>query len=239
VAKRKPNPKLQEIEAISADVSTLDHYPPISPVGDGSTPFSAAVHWIASKGLQVGMLLSSAGPTYRAAAIALRDKVISGKALTHGENQDGEFEEIPAHEFEELEFTFAESVEDIAGRVNRIDVVPSENGLSLDCFFRARSHRPFWTKLRVRKEDILREWPFDQVSPDSVRPQRGKKPLIKQYLRDNFPNRVPPPSHESRKALKGKIENSELATQHPELKSIDDGTLKTAIDEFNAEFQQS
>ena len=64
---------------------------------------------------------------HRAAAIALRDKVISGKALTHGENQDGEFEEIPAHEFEELEFSFAESVEDIAGRVNRIDVVPSEN----------------------------------------------------------------------------------------------------------------
>jgi len=227
------------VEVELDDVSTLDHYPPISPVGDGSIPWSATVHWIASKGLQVGMRLSSAGPTYRAAAIALRDKVISGKALTHGENHDGEFEEIPAHEFEELEFSFAESVEDIAGRVNRIDVVPSENGLSLDCFFRARSHRPFWTKLRVRKEDVLREWPFDQVSPDRVRPQRGKTPLIKQYLRDNFPNGVPAPAHESRKALKGTIENSELATQYPQLKSIDDGTLKTAIDQYNAEFQQN
>jgi hypothetical protein len=29
-------------------LSTLDHYPPISPVGDGSIPWSATVHWIAS-----------------------------------------------------------------------------------------------------------------------------------------------------------------------------------------------
>jgi hypothetical protein len=157
VAKRKPNSKLQEIEAISDDVSTLDHYPPISPVGNGSMPFSAAVHWIASEGRRFGLPLSCAGQKYRAAAIALRDKIISGKVSIHGENQDGEFEEIPAHEFEELEFTFTENMEDIAGRINHIDIIPSENGMSLDCFFRARSHRPFWTKLRVAKVDLLRE----------------------------------------------------------------------------------
>lgn len=164
-------------------LSTLDLYPPILPVGDGSMPFSAAVHWIASEGLKSGLPLSSAGQKYRDAAIALRDKIISEKVRTSGENLDGDPEALAAVEFEELKFTFdfEAGVVDIAKRVNRIEVVASENGLPQDCYFRARSHRPIWTKLVVRREDVLREWPFDSVPEESAydmipeSPLRGRK----------------------------------------------------------------
>jgi hypothetical protein len=201
VAKRKPNSKLQEIEAISDDVSTLDHYPPISPVGDGSMPFSAAVHWIASEGLQFGLPLSSAGQKYHDAAISLRDKITSEKVRTSGENLDGDPEAIAAVEFEQLQITFDfyEGVEHIAGRVNRIEIVPSENGLSQDCYFKARSHRPFWTKVVVRKEDIFREWQFDSVPEESAYdmipelPLRGRKAeAARQALLQSFPGRRVP-----------------------------------------------
>jgi hypothetical protein len=238
VAKRNPNPKLQEIEAISDDVSTLDHYPPISPVGDGSMPFFGAVHWIATEGLQLRIPISSAGPTYLAAAVALRDKHISGKAITYGENQDGEFEQISAVEYVDKKFIFdfEAGVEDLARRDNRIEIGLSDDG---DCLFRANSFRAIFTKIVVRKEDILREWPFDKTAPVGVKAARGKKPLIKEYLRQHFSKPVPGPAFTNRKALKRDIENSELATRYPQLKSIDVGTLKTAIDEYNAEFQQS
>jgi hypothetical protein len=229
---------LKEFSEPLDELLTSAHYPPLSPVGDGTLAFSAAVHWIATEGLQLRIPISSAGPTYLAAAVALRDKAISGKAATFGENLDGEFEQISAIEYVDKKFTFdfEAGVEDTARRDNRIEVSLSDDG---DCLFRANSFRAIWTKMAVRKEDILREWPFDKTAPVRVKAVRGKKPLIKEYLRQHFPKPVPGPAFANRKALKRDIENSELATQHPELKSIDDGTLKTAIDEYNAEFQQS
>jgi hypothetical protein len=237
VSKRKHSSTLKEIEAISDDVLTLDHYPPVSPIGDGLMPVFAVIHWNATKGLQLRLPISSAGPTYRATAIALRDKIISGKVITCGENLDGEFEQISAIEYVDKKFTFdfEAGVEDIAGRDNRIEVGVSDDG---DCLFRANSFRAIWTKIAVRKEDVRHEWPFDKTTPVRVKAVRGKKPLIKEYLRQHFPKQIPGPAFANRKALKGEIENSELATRYPQLKSIDDGTLKTAIDEYNAEFQQ-
>jgi hypothetical protein len=232
----RKKPTLKETEEKLDDVSTLDYYAPISPVGDGTMPLSAAVHWIASEGFKIGLLLTGAEPRYRAAAIELRNKIISEKVRTHGENLDGDFELIPAIEFEELKFTFdfAEGVQDIAARESRIEVVPSENALPLDCFFKARSHRPIWTKLVVRREDVRREWPFKQFQPVRRQASLGKKPLIQLYLQDKFPTGVPAPAIAPRKALKAEIEKSEYATKHPQLKSIDEATLKAAIDEFNA-----
>jgi hypothetical protein len=220
------------------ELLTSAHYPRLSPVGDGTMPLSTAIHWIATEGLKREFKLITAGPTYLAAGVALRDKIISENALTYGENQDGEYEQIPAIDYinKDLTFDFEAGVEDIARRDNRIEIGLSDDG---DCLFRANSFRAIFTKIVVRKEDILREWPFDNSAPLRVKAVRGKKPLIKEYLRRHFTGPVPSPAFENRKGLKGKIENSELATQHPELKSIDDGTLKTAIDEHNAEILQT
>jgi len=227
---------LKEFSEPLDDVLTSAHYPWIPPIGDGTMTMSAAIHWIATEGLQVDLAINIAGPRYVAAAIALRDKIILNKVKSYGENSDRDFEEIPGIAFLERKFTFdfEAGVEDIAGRENRIEVSLSEDG---DCLFRANSFRAVWTHLMVRREDIRREWEFAQVA--SIGAGRGKKPLIKQYLRENFPNGVPTPAIEPRKGLKGKIETSDLATKHPQLGSIDYGTLKSAIDDFNAEFQQS
>jgi hypothetical protein len=232
MARKKPI--LTEIEEKLDGVSTFDYYAPIAPVGDGTMPFSAAVHWIASKGFKIGLLLTDAEPSYRAAAIDLCNKILSGKVRTHGENLDGDFESIPAVEFVELKFTFdfAEGIEDIVGRERRVEVNASNNGLPLDCFFKARSHRPVWTKLVVSRDDVRDVWSFKQTEPVT---SLGKRPLIKQYLRDNFPDGVPPPSMAPRKRLKATIEQSAFATKNSQLKSIDEATLKLAIDEYNAE----
>jgi hypothetical protein len=229
-------PKQTEYSEPLDDLSTSDYYEPISAGGDGTMPFWAAVHWIATQGLQISLLIAEASSLYRAAAIALRDKIISNKVKVYGENSDRDFEEMPGIAFvgREFCFDFEEGLEVLASRENRIEISSGKDG---DCLFRAYSFRAIWTKIVVCREDVRREWPLVSVAGTNL--GLGKLPLIKQYLRENFPSGVPDPAMEPRKGLKGKIETSGLATKYPQLQSIDIGTLKSAIDEFNEEFQKT
>jgi hypothetical protein len=180
VSKRKHSSTLKEIEAISDDVLTLDHYPPVSPVGDGIMPLSAPIHWIATDGLRTELLLTAAESRYRAAAVEIGNKIVSGKFFLHGENSNRDREVIPAIEFEELIFTFdfVEGVEDVARHDRRVEIGVGEDG---DCLFVPNSHRPKWTKLVVSKEAVFREWPLSLITEEAAytvipdRPFRGPK----------------------------------------------------------------
>lgn len=62
-----------------------------------------------------------------------------------------------------------------------------------------------------------------------ARPSVGKRPRIKVYLAEHYPNGVPPPAHAPRKILR-----SDLLNWDRGLAPLDEGTLKLAIEEFNA-----
>jgi hypothetical protein len=180
------------------EILTSTHYPPISPIGDGNMPLSAAINWIATKGLQVTFPLDNAGPEYHAAATVIQDQLISEKAIVYGENSDRDFEVIPGVKFQgkKFIFDFEAGVEDIAGRDNRIEVGVSEDG---DCLFRAYSFRAIWTNMVVRKEDVRREWPFHLVTDESAYadvpdvPLQGRKAeAARQALLQEFPDRRVP-----------------------------------------------
>jgi hypothetical protein len=57
----------------------------------------------------------------------------------------------------------------------------------------------------------------------------GKRPRIKVYLTEHYPNGVPSPAHTPRKILR-----SDLLKWDRGLAPLDEGTLKLAIEEFNA-----
>jgi hypothetical protein len=79
--------------------------------------------------------------------------------------------------------------------------------------------------------DDFRHWlnkqPISQSQP-TVRPRRGKAPLIIDYLREMYPNGVPDPADCSRKTLR-----ATLLAKDKRLDPLDEATLKSAIDEFN------
>jgi hypothetical protein len=58
----------------------------------------------------------------------------------------------------------------------------------------------------------------------------GKRPRVKRYLAERFPQGVPDPAHCPREALR-----ADLLLWDKTLDPLDAGTLKTAIDEYNAE----
>jgi hypothetical protein len=60
-------------------------------------------------------------------------------------------------------------------------------------------------------------------------PTTGKKPKLRKYFEEHFSEGVPSPSLEPRKTLQGK-----LLEWDSTLAPLDLGTLKTAIDEYNA-----
>jgi hypothetical protein len=62
-----------------------------------------------------------------------------------------------------------------------------------------------------------------------VSPSLGKQPRIAEYLRDHFPTGVPDPGSYPRHILK-----ADLLEWDPDLKPLDEGTLKKAIDTYNA-----
>jgi hypothetical protein len=62
-----------------------------------------------------------------------------------------------------------------------------------------------------------------------VSPSLGKQPRIAEYLRDHFPAGVPDPGSRPRHILK-----ADLLKWDPDLKPLDEGTLKRAIDTYNA-----
>jgi hypothetical protein len=59
----------------------------------------------------------------------------------------------------------------------------------------------------------------------------GKQPRIWKYLKEHYPEGVPNPAYSSRKILKNK-----LLEWDPSLAPLDEGTLKKAIDKYNAGF---
>jgi hypothetical protein len=68
----------------------------------------------------------------------------------------------------------------------------------------------------------------DPVAKD-VSQSVGKQPRIWIYLKEHYPEGVPNPAHSSRKMLKNK-----LLDWDPLLAPLDEGTLKKAIDKYNA-----
>jgi hypothetical protein len=183
------------------DLLTSTYYLRRSPVGDGSMPVSAAIHWIATGGLKTEFLLINAEPGYRLAAEEFQNKVVSGKIVVHGENLDGDREAIPAIEFEDLRFTFdfVEEVADVAGHDRRIEVGVSEDG---DWLFKPNSHLPIWTKLVVQREPVRREWPFHLVTEESAytaipdepfpgaKAEAARKALFQEFPDGRVPNQL-------------------------------------------------
>ena len=86
----------------------------------------------------------------------------------------------------------------------------------------------FMDREKVSAEDVD-HWIEKAVGK---RPALGKRPRIKRYLAEWHPKGVPDPAHCPRKALKGRLLEAE-----PGLKPLDEGTLKTAIDEYNREIR--
>jgi hypothetical protein len=198
---RKKEAALKEFSESLDEVTTSAHYPQLSPVGDGTMPLSAVIHWVATEGLKREFLLISAEPGYRSAAKEIQDKIVSGKIVVHGENLDGDREAIPAIEFEDLKFTFdfVEGLEDFAGHYRRIEIGVSEDG---DCLFKPNSHLSIWTKLVIQREPVLREWPFHLVTEESAYtsipdvPCRGaqaeaaRKALLQEFPDGRVPNQL-------------------------------------------------
>jgi hypothetical protein len=92
----------------------------------------------------------------------------------------------------------------------------------------------FWC-IWVSEEDF-RHWlttqsaPAPEIEPQAPRRQAaGKRPLVKDLLARLHPNGVPDPARCNRKMLR-----RELLKIDPTLRPLDEGTLKTAIDEYNA-----
>jgi hypothetical protein len=59
----------------------------------------------------------------------------------------------------------------------------------------------------------------------------GKQPRIREYFKEHYPKGIPNPAHCPRKTLKDK-----LLSWDPRLAPLDEGTLKKAIDNYNAGF---
>jgi hypothetical protein len=64
---------------------------------------------------------------------------------------------------------------------------------------------------------------------DASSPVVGKRPRIMEYLIEHYPGGVPDPAHSPRKILRAAL----LKWDHG-LQPLDEGTLKKAIDEYNA-----
>jgi hypothetical protein len=87
------------------------------------------------------------------------------------------------------------------------------------------------TLILVSEDDIW-HW-LDQQQPVLRRlaaepPALGKRPRIKDHLKNLYPEGVPDPSHCPRKELQ-----RQLLKLDPKLAPLDDGTLKLAVDEYN------
>jgi hypothetical protein len=64
--------------------------------------------------------------------------------------------------------------------------------------------------------------------------EKGKRPKIKRYLAEMFPNGVPDPAHCPRKTLK-----ADLLKRDKSLDPLDEATLKGAIEEYNSDPKRS
>jgi hypothetical protein len=103
-------------------------------------------------------------------------------------------------------------------------IKPSE-WLSLQVDFDGK----YYNYVRV-SEDDLRYWLASSKPHKAV----GKKPRILTLLAEMFPKGVPDPARCPRKALK-----ADLLTRDPGLEPLDEATLKSAIDAYNADPKRS
>ncbi len=93
------------------------------------------------------------------------------------------------------------------------------------------------------KADILRVWPpVGSITTPAIdahprvrasRRRHGKRPRIRLYLTDHYPNGVPEPAYLPRHKLR-----ADILQYDPSLAPLDEGTLKTAVDEYNQEIAQ-
>jgi hypothetical protein len=92
-----------------------------------------------------------------------------------------------------------------------------------------------WHDTVLVSEADLQHWlkkqqPTKQATTEPKKQALGKRPRIKTHLAKLFPDGVPDPAYCNRKEL-----IRELLKIDPGLKPLDDGTLKTAIEEYNTD----
>jgi hypothetical protein len=82
------------------------------------------------------------------------------------------------------------------------------------------------TEVMIFEKDF-QYWLSQQMPPEKKKQARGIVPLIIEHLQAMYPDGVPDPAHCPRKALK-----ADLMAKHKRFASLDDATLKRAIDEL-------
>jgi hypothetical protein len=141
---------------------------PITPTGDGSMPISAALYWIASKGLTIDLGGLDGRDRYRKAAEDFSKKANSKKFEVVGLDRDGKIAILPSHIFvAALKWLFTNDDDrDIWASVwasdARIEVVLCDDDQhSNDEFWDGGDSFARVTTLTVLKESVRREWSFN------------------------------------------------------------------------------
>jgi hypothetical protein len=138
---------------------------PIAPGGDGYMPLSAALHWIASKGLTCAPdTCLDANAQYQAAAKEFKAKASSGKVRVVGADHNRTVETFPSDQFATTQWCFvfneADLFSEILANEARIVIMPcGENEQSEDQFW-VGGNQPRLAMLQVSRKDVRREWPF-------------------------------------------------------------------------------
>jgi hypothetical protein len=87
-------------------------------------------------------------------------------------------------------------------------------------------------KVMINETD-LRDW-LNKQQPEPAKKAVGKQPRIKRLLALMYPTGVPDPGFYSRTALK-----ADLLKRDPSLAPLDEATLKSAIEAYNADPKRS
>ena len=101
----------------------------------------------------------------------------------------------------------------------------------------ARRHQlpppSWWTDQPAKSTPASQATTADVADPiaKDVSQFAGKQPRIWQYLKEHYPEGVPKPALCARKMLKNKLLKWDF-----HLSPLDEGTLKKAIDKYNARF---
>ena len=142
-------------------------------------PLSAALHWIASKGLvNAPDAGTDAGNQYQAAAKEFSTKVISGKVRVIGADHNQRPETLSPLEFATVRWSFffngdADYFSEATADDSRIVILPCEDDERSKDEFWAAGNQPRSAMLQVFKEDIRREWPFKGLQPNAA-PQKSR-----------------------------------------------------------------
>ena len=85
-----------------------------------------------------------------------------------------------------------------------------------------------WGEIEINADD-LRHWLKSQRAAPNKQRALGKRPRVIKQLAEMYPGGVPDPGDCPRKDLR-----AELLKRDPSLKPLDEETLKSSIEEFNA-----